>query len=181
MEYYLRPGSMLLAMLLSTLMLDSCSGIASQASKSDEEPPNEPSMTGDSASVPLGATIVDALHRENATSSFVVPMAELSCDIRPELGGDSAEHVCVAWDEPDSDDMTKPWKDCAALNGIAGGNCDPIGTVAGCRGVAGGSGTRIEFTYWYYSGSLGHVASSCVSPMTVVLPGAEAMPHFKTE
>jgi hypothetical protein len=100
----------------------------------------------------------------------------LSCDIRPELGGEADEHICVgSWGSGSGPGATaKAAGECTAIGGVVGNACDLSDAVAGCRGVSDGAEGSVTFTYWYYAGTLEKVTSSCSTPMHVVLTDTEA-------
>lgn len=95
----------------------------------------------------------------------------LSCDIRPELGGDSDEHICVGLSGHGSITgmANRAASDCATVGGIIGRECDLSGAVAGCRGVLSAADGNLTFTYWYYSGTIECVTASCSEPMYTVI------------
>ncbi len=100
----------------------------------------------------------------------------LSCDIRPECGGQGADHVCIASTGYGKvpGDSTGTKNDCLLAGGTLGTTCDLTGAVAGCRGVGAGAGSYLTTTYWYYTGTVQDVMAMCLSPMTLVLPDAGA-------
>jgi hypothetical protein len=177
----IRACGRVLPFLLALWMTESsCSGTATQASRPDHAPTQLASVPKSNARARAEATTI---HNSSDTHAANSPTPSgkqpTSCDIRPELGGNSSEHICVAWSATNADtkDVTNIGNDCAALGGIAGNGCDTSGTVAGCRGVTDGEGKHvITFTYWYYAGSLSSVTSTCLSPMMVVLPVTMATP-----
>lgn len=110
------------------------------------------------------------------------PSALLSCDIRPDLGGNSEEHICVGSSGFGNDPsyVSTATSECTALGGVVGKSCDPAGVVAGCRGSTTLANASITFTYWYYSGTVEHVKESCANPMQVVYSDTEAADSRKS-
>jgi len=176
MDKYLRAGGILVVILLSCLVIQSCSATTAQTSKQDKLNSSVPGGSGNRASTGPGAVMVEAPHGISADSGSSDSNTLLSCDVQPQSSGDGSEHICITWSvlHKDSREATQAESDCAALGGVIGRSCTPSGLVAGCSGVANGSHGDVTFTYWYYSGTLGVVTSGCLSPMSVVLPGETA-------
>jgi hypothetical protein len=132
------------------------------------------SMTPDKTRIGLSQSKTaddrNELGPETANQPTPTPTARLSCDVRPDRGGNSEEHICVgSWGVGDDPrDVGQVTSDCTALGGVIGKSCDPAGVVAGCRGDVTSASAHITFTYWYYSGTVEHVQAGCADPMQVV-------------
>ncbi len=126
------------------------------------------SKAGDGAAGAAGSNAGDAAAGAPGSNGL------LSCDIRPECGGSSAERVCIASTGYGqiAGDSAGTLNNCNTAKGILGSTCDLTGAVAGCQGMGAGAGDYITYTYWYYSGSVADVTAKCPSPMTVVMPPA---------
>jgi hypothetical protein len=163
MDNYIRAaGTFTVLAGLATASCSSSSGVTpdrSRLSLSQGKGPEEPSEPAPDGVVKMPA-----------------PSALLSCDIRPELGGNSEEHICVGTSgfDGDSSDVSRAASECTALGGVVGRSCDPTGVVAGCRGSTASAHASITYTYWYYSGTVEHVKESCTNPMQVVYSDTEA-------
>jgi hypothetical protein len=156
---YARACGKVMPLLFAVLITESCSATATQTPNPDTASPQLARISKSNTSA-------------RPTTSETLPT---SCDIRPELGGDASEHICVTWSAANMNakDLTNAAKDCEALRGISGNACDLSGAVAGCRGVAkGSSDVSTMFTYWYYTGNSDALTAKCSPELAVVSPGA---------
>jgi len=154
---YARACGKVMPLLFAVLITESCSATGTQTPNPDTAAPQLARISKNNTASP--------------TKSETLPT---SCDIRPELGGDASEHICVTWSAANMNakDFTNAANDCEALRGISGNACDLSSAVAGCRGLAKGSDGSITFTYWYYAGNSNVLTAKCSPELAVVSPGA---------